>query len=277
MKYAATPPGDDKAEDMPRGEGARMFDVLNALRCLPAATLDPTARHVLLILVTHMSPKPRARKRQPAWSAYPSGMRLALETGYSRSTVHAALGRITEAGLIGHLGRAKDILAPSETGRDPESILYGLNVPFVMKLAEEGRAQQKRILTAAKAARKAARSDGRKTRTDAALDDFAVSDRQTPEVAKHRSRTDQWEQTNLCNEGRDNFQKSETHAREVDFPQHRIRENGSAVLDGTDRASGAATISAGSELSGGAVTETGRMFAAFYANKARAKGGNDAP
>ena len=119
--HNATPLPDDDDAEAPRGEGARMFDVLNALRSLPAGTLDPTGRHVLLVLVSHMNPKPRPGEEATSMERLPK--RLAARARNRPIAQHRArrAGSRRRCGPHRASWEGEGHSAPSERGRDPES------------------------------------------------------------------------------------------------------------------------------------------------------------
>jgi DNA-binding transcriptional MocR family regulator len=68
--------------------------------------VDPTARHVLMVIASH------ANRAGRAWPSIPT---LALETGHHRRTVELAVDRLEEAGVIDVIhrpGRSCEYLFP---------------------------------------------------------------------------------------------------------------------------------------------------------------------
>jgi hypothetical protein len=83
------------------------------VRGLDADVLDPTARHVLVVVATH------ANRSGRAW---PSMTAVAAETGLCRKTVWSALTRIETAGLIKVIhrpGATSQICFPHLCNPDP--------------------------------------------------------------------------------------------------------------------------------------------------------------
>jgi hypothetical protein len=141
--------------DNGRESGARPFDVQRAIRTLPA-TFDANAVLLLLLLVSHMQPKPQPEKNLPAWATFLPLARLALEARLSVRTVQRTMDALDEAHRL---------VRRCRPNRARGSMVYVLDVTRILELGTSGNAEMKAALEA----ERSARPKTRKARRDKAF------------------------------------------------------------------------------------------------------------